>query len=132
MTKLRSKQLFFFNTLILVLLAVLPVNGTESALNNNYFLSVRLDYLAHFAVYMPWMLLLRLYSGVKPARISRFAGLILAGLAFAFLNEFVQYYLPYRAFNINDLAANGIGVLLGTVFFFLPDHFYRRFGVAVR
>ena len=37
------------------------------------------------------------------------------GLVFALLNEAVQYLLPYRAFNINDLLANGLGVLLGAV-----------------
>ena len=42
---------------------------------------------------------------------------ILLGLLFATANEAVQYLLPYRAFNINDLLANGLGVMLGSVVF---------------
>ena len=39
--------------------------------------------------------------------------IILISLIFAFSLEGVQYFLPYRAFNINDLVANGVGVALG-------------------
>jgi len=42
---------------------------------------------------------------------------ILLGLLFATANEAVQFLLPYRAFNINDLLANGLGVMLGSVVF---------------
>jgi glycopeptide antibiotics resistance protein len=41
--------------------------------------------------------------------------LLLGGILFAFVMEAIQYVLPYRAFNINDLLANGLGVVLGFV-----------------
>ena len=112
------KLLFLSYPVILVLLSVLPVNSSESAINNNYLLTIRLDYLLHFAVFIPWVVLLRMYSG---ASFRNGAGktvvLVLVGIAFAAANEAVQYFLPYRAFNINDLAANSVGVLLGAVVF---------------
>jgi glycopeptide antibiotics resistance protein len=39
--------------------------------------------------------------------------ILLRILLFAIFSEVVQYSLPYRTFNINDLASNLMGVLLG-------------------
>ena len=57
---------------------------------------------------------MRRYSGIS-FRKSALQPLmwILGGLLFAVFTEVVQYPLPYRAFNINDLMANGIGVGMG-------------------
>lgn len=38
---------------------------------------------------------------------------LLTGLLFASATEGLQYFLPYRAFNINDLLANLLGVMAG-------------------
>ena len=38
---------------------------------------------------------------------------LLTGLLFASTTEGLQYFLPYRAFNINDLLANLLGVMVG-------------------
>ena len=35
------------------------------------------------------------------------------GIFFAAAMEGVQYILPYRAWNVNDLLANGVGILMG-------------------
>ncbi|HRW97764.1 MAG TPA: VanZ family protein, partial [Bacteroidales bacterium] len=37
----------------------------------------------------------------------------IAGLLFASASEMVQYALFYRAFNINDMIANMIGIMTG-------------------
>lgn len=42
------------------------------------------------------------------------------GFIFAILSEVVQYFVPYRAFNINDLMANSVGVLAGSLVLLLP------------
>jgi glycopeptide antibiotics resistance protein len=39
------------------------------------------------------------------------------GLIFSSAAEVIQYFLQYRAYNINDLLANSIGVLLGFTIF---------------
>ena len=120
MNLLRLKYKFFFliYTVVLILLAVLPINSSESAINNTNVVSIRLDYLLHFAVFIPWMFLLRRYSGVSfRADAGKAVLLLLAGIGFAVANEAVQYVLPYRAFNINDLVANSVGVVLGAGMF---------------
>ena len=41
--------------------------------------------------------------------------LFLGLLVFSFMIEYIQYFLPYRSFSLLDLAANGLGLLLGVV-----------------
>jgi VanZ family protein len=104
------------------LLAILPINGTNSFLNHNYILEIRFDYVTHFVVFILMMWLVwnayevRYRKNLIEALLWVFFGLIVA-----FLSEGLQYFVPYRAYNINDLVANGIGVVLGGMLFFLPE-----------
>ena len=97
--------------------AVLPINGTDSTLNNNYLLSIRWDYLIHALVYLPMFGLLRI-SNNKGTWIN-----FLTGLSLAVVLEGIQFLTPWRTFNINDLAANLFGVFFGFVLFLA---FYHR------
>ena len=109
---------FGIYTTVMILLCVLPINSSGSTLNNIYLINIRLDYLAHFILFIPWMFLLKKYSKISfNKNIVKTTLLIIIGLLFAFGLELVQYYLPYRAFNINDLIANGIGIGMGVIFF---------------
>ena len=40
---------------------------------------------------------------------------VLVSLVVVVLFEMVQLLIPYRAFNINDMLASGVGALLGLV-----------------
>ena len=40
--------------------------------------------------------------------------MVVAGFLMAFATEGVQYFLTYRAYNINDQPVNFLGVLLGS------------------
>ena len=92
-----------------VLLAVLmwaPLSGLGLPLDN-YVLGLRLDHLLHASVFlfcplfmMDWM---RRRKGL----------LLLAAVLVGLFTEFVQYLLPYRGFDINDLIANCGGNLIG-------------------
>lgn len=112
------RTLLISYTLLIVLLAVLPINNGDK-LNDIFILQVRGDYLVHCALFIPLMALIRLYTG----HTFRTAGLktaawIFAALILAVLTEYIQFFLTYRAFNINDMAANVMGVVLGSGFFF--------------
>ena len=92
-----------------VLLAALmwaPLNGLGEALNN-YIFGLRLDHLLHALVYLFCPLFLT--SWLHRSKIPLLAVSVLIGIA----TESVQYLLPYRGFDVNDLVANFIGVLLG-------------------
>ena len=112
------KKLFIAYTILLLLLAVLPINSTGSTINNTYIVSIRLDYFLHFSVFLLWIILLWKMVGISlRGNFHQSLYYIILGLLFAFANEAVQYLLPYRAFNINDLVANGLGVVSGAILF---------------
>ena len=105
---------------MLILLAILPINGEGSAINHTYVVSVRLDYLVHFAVFIPWIFLAQMTNDLSfksyPMKTLKW---LFYGILFAAANEAIQYFIPWRAYNVNDLVSNFIGVLLGaTIFLF--------------
>jgi len=92
--------------ILLALLMWAPVGGLGVPLDN-FVLGIRLDHLLHASIYLlcPAML-------VDALRCRR-GRILLAAIAIGLLTESVQYFLPYRGFDINDLAANALGALLG-------------------
>ncbi len=114
----RIKTLFIAYTILLLLVAILPINSVGSTINHTFIVSIRLDYLLHCAIFLPWMFLMRKFSGTNfLLSYARPLMWISVGLLFAIFTEVIQYYLPYRAFNVNDLFANGLGILLGSLIF---------------
>ena len=103
--KLQVRKLFWFYFLTIVLLVTLPINSAGE-LNKITILRLRGDYFLHALLFVPW-------AFFYPAMRSNKLLWLLYGLLFAAGSEGVQYLLPYRAFNINDLVANVIGVAVG-------------------
>jgi VanZ family protein len=112
---------FLLYLLFLILMAVLPLNGSSSAhLNDIHVVNIRLDYLLHSVLFIPWVFLYTL--SFRPAGVTGQLLMITAGLLMAFSTEGVQYFLTYRSYNINDLLSNFLGVLLGAIaLFFIPS-----------
>jgi len=112
-------KFFWFYTLMVILLCILPINSSESSLNNIYIISIRLDYLVHLFLFSPWMFLWKYFTKHSfHKNVSKTILFISVGCMFAFGAELIQLYLPYRAFNINDLIANMTGIGVGSIFFF--------------
>lgn len=110
-------NLFYLYQIFLVLLAVLPINGSaNSTLNHVFVVTIRLDYFLHCLVYIPLVTFAWIDKKMSLSRFSIEIILWIFGLLlFAFATEGIQYLLPYRAFNINDLLANGLGIIIGFV-----------------
>jgi VanZ family protein len=102
--------IYFFG---IILLITLPVNKSGS-LNNITVVHMRGDYFFHILTFMPWA-----FFGLLMKK--KLWLWLLPGLLFAVGTELLQLVLPWRRFNINDLIANGAGVLLGTLIFSLAD-----------
>lgn len=98
-------RLFRIYLICVLLLAMLPINSAGE-LNNITILKFRGDYFLHSLMLVPWMIFL---LWIK----SKWWIWLLSGLLFAALVEGIQYVLPYRAYNVNDLVANIIGVGIG-------------------
>lgn len=114
------KWITWLYLLILVLGSVLPLNN-GTTLNNNYIVEVRTDYLLHALVLLPLPVLLTLRFRNSTSLWGR---VILFGLLMVIFCEGVQMLIPYRTFNINDLFANGIGVLIGLIPAFFLWHYF--------
>jgi len=89
-------------------------------------LTVRLDYIGHAASIGLLTVLGLLYIKKKRKSLAIYT-LVFVLLSFLLLStgmEALQYVIPWRAFNVNDLMANGVGVLLGLllVLIFLKHH----------
>jgi VanZ family protein len=84
-------------------------------LNKIKVFSIRLDYLLHFLLFIPWMILARWrWAGMDRNRAVFYwaagAGLFLAGLT-----EVIQIFVPYRSFSLHDFAANSLGIAFGAL-----------------
>ncbi len=101
------KKLFVVYIIFILLLLTLPLNGTNTILNNTWIVEIRLDYLLHAILFLPFLILC-----IKAWLINIIIALFF-GILFAAISEGLQYLLPYRAFNINDLLANILGIFLG-------------------
>ena len=106
------QKVFIIYSIILLMLAIAPINGNGSSLNDIFILELRSDYLIHALQFLPWM-----FFGMKMSKPLLIW--LIAGLFFASITEGIQYFLTYRSFNINDLIANMMGVLPGSITFLL-------------
>lgn len=108
-----KSYIFWGYILSLVILAVLPLNGQNSVtLNNTFVIHIRLDHLLHGVIFLPWILIGRTCKNLS------FASLLAFGILLATLTEGIQYFLPYRSFNINDMVSNMLGVIIGLIVLF--------------
>lgn len=92
-----------------ILLAILmwaPLNGLGLALDN-YVFGLRLDHLLHASVFLLCPLFLADWLD------KRYYRMLVIGLLIGIVTESVQMLLPYRGFDVNDLIANFLGVLIG-------------------
>lgn len=103
-----KKLIFFVYVIVLILLIILPINSNDSKLNHTYIFKLRADYLTHAFVFLPWCLL----NPEKSITIHPYLWLAL-GLICACSLELVQFFIPFRTFNINDMVGNSSGVTLG-------------------
>ncbi len=116
----KSKFIFFSYIFALLVLSVIPFSKSKHIHLPMLKMEFRADYLIHFFLYLPFA---RLFHMAYTKRLNI---KILSGILFAFITEFIQYYLPYRTFNINDLLANILGVFAGLVVFILFLSFQKK------
>ncbi|MFH0759005.1 MAG: VanZ family protein [Bacteroidota bacterium] len=110
--QINTSQIIIYYLAFLFLGSVVPLWQGSTVLSNNYTLHIRWDYLIHFFIYMPLpvLMFLRLKRGLSALI---WIQVILYSVCIGVLFEGIQMLLPYRSFNINDLLANTVGVVLG-------------------
>lgn len=107
-----------------------PPGGNGLGLSSMTFLFIRADYLLHMLLFVPLMVLVRLYLDqqriVGVTRFNHVLLWVLGGSFFAGLVEVIQYLLPYRSFNPVDVIFNVLGVLLGAIIFMWQPRKFAR------
>jgi glycopeptide antibiotics resistance protein len=97
----------------LILLSVISISGGYSP-SKRHLIGIRGDYVLHMMFFLPWMTLARMRW--NPCNRSRIFWITLwIGFALAAASEFIQLVIPNKSFNPLDLAANGLGVMLGAM-----------------
>lgn len=104
-----TRRNFWIYVTIVLLLILLPLNKSGS-LNHITVIRIRGDYFFHALTFLPWA-----FFGLALHR--NWGWWLLTGLLFSTGTECLQYLLPYRRFNINDLLSNSTGIILGMVIF---------------
>lgn len=102
------KGLLVFYLVALTVLTFIPLGGLNAVLDKISVLSLRGDHIVHVLVFLPLLPLWRMTWPGHPLWLTLAACLLIAVVA-----EGSHYYIPYRAWNINDLIANVLGVLTG-------------------
>lgn len=101
------KQLRWWYFAGLAFLMWAPLNGVGIPLDN-YVLGLRMDHLLHASVFIPCALFLYdLYR--QDRKWAAWATAVAVGI----VTETVQWLLPYRGYDVNDMIANFLGVTLG-------------------
>lgn len=106
------KIIFFLSLVIIMLLSLVP----SSSIPNIAALSFLTDKGIHFLLFL-YLSLLGLFCRFK---ISNFL-LLTTIFSFGLLIEVIHFYHPYRYFEIADIVANSLGILLASYFFQKKD-----------
>ncbi len=104
------RYLFFAYLVVVIGISVIPIGNSGSLDSVTVLDLLRLDYLLHALAFIPLVPLWRLCFPGHSWWLVITGGIILASCC-----EWIQFWLPYRSYNINDLAGNIAGVLLGFI-----------------
>lgn len=112
--KLANRTLKWLIILYIVVIMAFSVAmiSRKIHLHKIWVLNIRLDYILHALLFMPWMVLLCWRKQKKKSAIFFFLAFAV-GLLLAVVSEGSQYFLYYRSFDINDLLTNCVGVVIG-------------------
>ncbi len=104
------RKLFYIYLLLFIKNAFFPHTTIKSVQVANLDVEICLDYLIHVCLYLPFMFLIKI--GVDCQLWISFK----IGLIIAVVLEGVQMFLSYCTFNISNILANIIGLLLWPIF----------------
>ena len=86
-------------------------------------IAVFLNPLMHICEFglLTFLIFFGFFSKVKPIYLLTFS------FFYEFLDEVLQYFVPYRYFDVYDLIVDSVGVILGFISYLLAKKLYLRF-----
>ncbi|MDC1377569.1 VanZ family protein [Gammaproteobacteria bacterium] len=106
------RNIFFISLAIIIWLSVVPA----SDIPNIAALSFLTDKAIHFLIFL-YLSSLGLLSRFTLSNIY----LLIAIFSFGLIIEIIHFYHPYRYFELADIAANSLGILLASFIFQKKD-----------
>ena len=106
------KLIFFLSIFVIFYFSVVPA----FTIPNIAALSFLTDKAIHFLIFL-YLSSIGLLSRFKFSNIY----LLIAIFSFGLLIEIIHFYHPYRYFELADLAANSLGILLASLIFRKKD-----------
>lgn len=110
---LRLPHLLFYGLLALATYSGLSRGGLELT-------AIASDKVLHWAGYTGLLVFGRVAHGRRPVAV--FSGLFLYSIGI----EIIQYFLPYRSFEVLDILANLTGLVTGSLLWWLFRRLYPR------
>lgn len=105
---------------LIILGAYLYPGGKMASFDDHYYLKVRGDYFFHCLVFIPFAMMFLHYARLKGKSMKIFGFLaIIGGACF----ELLHLIIPNRSFNLFDMLANVIGVVLGLALYNILKRF---------
>ncbi len=97
-------RLIFVYSLFIVIISVIPVNAPEDLTPANA------DKVVHFLIYVIFVILYAFaFRGRRRIYMESFIYALCLGVSI----EIIQYFIPYRSFEMLDIAADCAGALTG-------------------
>ena len=120
-------SLFIIWTLFIIYMSVRP---SANEILKKHLFEMRMDYLMHFFAYFVFGSLYVLWRANRQFKIKsiELAILIATAISFSILIEYIQLFIPTRAFNVVDMFYNFIGVIggVGVTYFCIIRQFLRK------
>ena len=108
-----SAKILLRSMFIVWVIAVTAFSVISHPISSGLLMSVKLTssgFVIHCVAYFAGMLLCCSVSDKKSILFCIKAGLLV--FLYSVVLEIAQFYLPYRTFNVYDVVANGVGVML--------------------
>jgi glycopeptide antibiotics resistance protein len=111
--KNKCSEILILYLLLLLVFFVYPFDVENKINTVKVAGTFRLDHILHVIIFIPAAFVF--FNKFKWKLVVLF--LVIHIMASGF--EFIQWFIPYRAFTVKDLQANLIGALLGFVLFYI-------------
>lgn len=115
----KLKTLSIIYLALLATLLVIPLGNI--GIERVEVVGFRGDYIVHCLVYTPWMYLGMLIMSNKFNSLKWF----IIGVIFVAVMELIQCIIPYRGYNIYDLIAGEIGIIISLITFSIYTRFIK-------
>jgi len=109
---------YFLAAWIITIITVSSIPSIPTMKIHTARAEIRIDYLIHICEYGLLAFLAFLSFAGKDFKIvcGKFILITISLIAFALLDEFHQKVIPGRAFNVNDIISNILGIFIAAIF----------------